>query len=79
MKYKYDDFDEAFAAFVRQNVITATEDWHDQTYVDCEIRIKVNANGGGYIHLLNRDSDTIEFRSVDSQLKFREKPMKKKK
>lgn len=58
----YADFDDAFEAFVRMNCMTAT-DWSDDSlqYAECEIRIVLNKLGGGYIHKLNENSDTLEF------------------
>lgn len=67
---KYDDFTEAFISFLVMNTIPVLEGGgeiggYNPSYIDCEIKIKLNAHGGGYIHLLGRDSQTVDFLTMD--------------
>lgn len=68
MKLQYSEFTEAFLTFLIGNCIgytTGDVGRFEPPYIDCEIRIKLDKFGGGYIHLLGQDSDTIEFRTMD--------------
>lgn len=67
-KKVYADFSDAFEHFLISNVKVATfgEIGKDELpYKRCEIVIKLNERGGGIIHLLGEDSDTVDFFSMD--------------
>lgn len=65
-KLRYDTFQEAFLVFVTHHCVNATLDWnvHQPPYVESEIRVVLNSRGGGYIHLLGQDSETIDFKTI---------------
>jgi hypothetical protein len=62
-KLQYKSFDEAFQIFIDRHCVPATMGWgaNDPPFIDSEIRIVLNDSGGGYIHLLGQDSETIDF------------------
>lgn len=66
-KKRYADFDDAFLVFLSRNCVPATTDWdvHELPYIQCDIKITMNSSGGGYIHLLGQDSDTIDFATMN--------------
>lgn len=71
MKNKmFADFDDAFAHFLRVNCAAALPGGGEiggdnAPYIDCEIRIVLNISGGGYIHLLGRDCETVDFLTMN--------------
>lgn len=64
---KYETFSEAMGIFITRHCVPATMDWnpHDPEYIQSEIRIVLNENGSGYIHLLGQDSETIDFKKME--------------
>lgn len=67
---KYSEFSEAFLRFLIGNCIPYLEDGgkigqYNPQYIATEIKIVLNQFGGGYIHALGRDSDTIDFKTMD--------------
>lgn len=70
MEKPFADFTDAITKFIEGLRIAYPQDssifGNDmKPYRDCEIRIKLNENGSGYIHLLGEDSHTIDFRTMD--------------
>lgn len=65
-KLKYDTFQEAFDNLLIRNCVPATTSWdpHEPPYIESEIRIVMTALGSGYIHVLGRDSETIDFKRI---------------
>ena len=64
---QFADFSDALSHFLQTNCvqIKLDEEINDESFIECDIRIHLNTRGGGYIHLLNQDSDTIDFRTMD--------------
>lgn len=68
MKLQFSEFTEAFLTFLMGNCIAYTTGdigKFEPPYIDSEIRIVLNKFGGGYIHLIGQDSDTVDFRTMD--------------
>jgi len=70
MEKPFADFTDAIHKFIEGLRIAYPQDssvfGHDNPpYMDCEIRIKLNATGSGYIHLLGQDGPTFDFRTMD--------------
>lgn len=66
-KLMYDKFDEAFTVFIARHCIPASTMEFGATepdYIASEIRVVLNENGGGYIHLFGQDSETIDFKTI---------------
>ena len=65
----YSEFYEAFLAFLERNCVPFYDcsgvGKNEPPFAYSEIRIVLNENGSGLIHLLGKDSDTIEFRTMD--------------
>jgi hypothetical protein len=64
---RYKSFEEAFQIFIDRHCVPATTmEWgaNEMPYISSEIRIVLNESGGGYIHLLGKDSETIEFQKI---------------
>jgi len=68
-KEVYADFDDAFTRFLIGNcarISTHLPIGEDVfPYLEKEICIHLNAHGGGYIRLLNEDSETIDFLTMN--------------
>jgi hypothetical protein len=67
---KYSEFTEAFLIFLDRNCIPCLPGGgeigrYNPEYIHTEIRVVLNESGGGYIHAIGRDSDTIDFRTMD--------------
>lgn len=62
----FESFNDAFAAFIARNCVPATTTWdpHEPPYISCEIRIALQANGSGYMHLHGQDSETFNFKKL---------------
>lgn len=71
MKQKmFADFDDAFAYFLSVNCAAVLQGGgevggYNPPFIDCEIRIALNFTGGGYIHLLGRDCETVDFLTMN--------------
>lgn len=64
---KYKSFEEAFQIFIDRHCVPATTmefGVNEAPYIHSEIRIVLNDSGGGYMHLLGQDSETIEFQRL---------------
>lgn len=67
-KLRYDTFEEAMTVFVARHCVPASLGEigvQEDPYIQSEIRVVLNTNGGGYIHLFGQDSETIDFKSFD--------------
>ena len=63
---RFDTLEKAMAMFIQRHCVPATIEWdpHEPSYIHSEIRIVLNSNGSGYIHLIGQDSETIEFKQI---------------